>query len=156
MVGNPNTWWGTHAWWGAHIHGGLASQPARPDFVKNWRGPWVLVWDPAPVLPKSGQAITYLLAPSGWLARQAPHHVFGFPTMYFVQRYQVSWNGDGPSELRMELRVPHFSANKGHSVFHLTVVKRSHFHIWEMLSDLSYLVIKQNTRRQPLDIVHTP
>ncbi len=49
---------------------------------------------------------------AGWLARPpcmwAPHHVFGFPTMYFDQRYHVSLNTNGSSELRMELRMPLF------------------------------------------------
>ena len=77
MVGNPDTWWGTHTWWAAHIHGGQLwgrGAPQRPPgFPEAGR--------------LAGQATMYVGSPP---CMWVPNHAFGFPAMYFAQRYQLS------------------------------------------------------------------
>ena len=88
---DQNTWWGTQiiTWWGAHIQGGLASQPARwgkqlcdglaSQPARFWKelarplgpGSGTLRQVFLEFVRLAGQAITYLLAPSGRLACQA-------------------------------------------------------------------------------------
>ena len=92
MVGNPNTWWGTHTWWGAHIQGGLARQPASfGGWAGERRG---RARDRGPRSPAPPPKLAGCLArpPCMWALHHVwvPHHVFGFPTMYFDQWYQVS------------------------------------------------------------------
>ena len=86
MVGKPNTWWGSHTWWAAHIHGGLASQQAI------WWGARLDGGQGGARGRPRGRAPLAPMPPCMWAAHHVwlPHHVFGFPTMYFDQGYQVS------------------------------------------------------------------
>ena len=88
MLGSPHTWWpgqpAAPLWWGARLDVGQGAAPSGP-------APRVRL---APIQPGPPPKVACWLArpPGMWAAHHVwlPHHVFGFPTMYFDQGYQVS------------------------------------------------------------------
>ena len=109
-------------WWGSQIHGGEPIHGGQPTYM---RAPGAPTWPPTKAGRLAGQATMYVGCPPCMWASQ---HVFGFPTMHFDQRYQVSgiryqvscilergWNLD-PS---IETSIVCFSPNKGPISFHL-------------------------------------
>ena len=82
MVGEPNTWWGSHTWWAAHIHGDLASKPASFGGAPPPAGPArPPTWPPTKAGRLAGQATMYVGRPP----------FMGSPTC--LCRYQVSKYG---------------------------------------------------------------
>ena len=91
-----------NTWWETQIHGGEPMHGGEPTYMVAWP----LWWGArlggqggargrprgrAPLAPIQPGPPPKLAC---WLARPpcmwAPHHVFGFPTMYFDQRFQVT------------------------------------------------------------------